>query len=769
MIRIIALMPCIAAGAFCMTLLHAAEDDLILSNVWLNQVDRNTEVLVFEKNQQLYAECGVLKQLKVKIELMSRSELKPEFCLLAAAGIKSELDGSLQAVKIELPGNYFEAQSLSESPLLMPDKASLGGFVNYDLYFEDTRDAREYSALSEIGLFRDYWLLDHAMLARHVEDGEGKLSEMLRLNSTFSIDFPQNYTRLMLGDSTTVMNPFMNSLRFGGLSFGTSYTERPDFIYWNAPTLRGSAALPSKVDLLLNGVSIYQQQVTPGDYALQTGASIQEAGNAQVVVEDVLGNRTVQSFPLMINNRLLLPKLNEYNISLGKLRYNYNIENDDYREFFSNLYFRRGISHAVTLGFNAAYSEDVQNLGLMWTQAAGKIAVLDMYAAGSRSAQETGYSAGTALTRSWRKMSAGASIAYASHGYRILGYQDSLSVPKYDILAYLNVYDVPWVGSVNANYVQREYYDDAEGYSVDSKMLNLGISRSFSSSLTLGLSYFNDFAPEGDQGVYFSLNYNFGSSRSLYASHSTEDFSRLQFVQNNAAETGLDYTLGAYRREGDVTYQAYGAYGTRFGDLTAQYLQSPNYDSSMLSYRGAAVVLGKKAALTRYVDNAFALVQVGDYADVDIYRSLSPMGATRKDGSFFVHNIVPYVTYDISFNQDQLMIDDKIDYSSKRMIALDKRGYALKFPIYQTRLIVARLLDERGQILARASEVYLNQSQSEFFPVDGEGKVYLYGLKPDVYSVTVKTAGGKTCSAVLAVPAGNSEQSAAQPVDLLCK
>ena len=769
MIRIIAVMPCIITGAFCMTLLHAAEDNLILSNVWLNQVDRDTEVLVFEQDQQLYAECSVLKQLKVKVELMSRSGRKPEFCLLTAAGIKSELDSSLQAVKIELPGNYFEAQSLSESPLLMPDKASLGGFVNYDLYFEDAQGSREYSALSEIGLFRDYWLLDHAMLAKHVEGGEGKRSEMLRLNSTFSIDFPQNYTRLMLGDSTTVMNPFMNSLRFGGLSFGTSYTERPDFIYWNAPTLRGSAALPSKVDLLLNGVSIYQQQVTPGDYVLQTGASIQQGGDAQVVVEDVLGNRTVQTFPLMINNRLLLPELNEYNISLGKLRYNYNIENDDYREFFSNLYFRRGVSHATTLGFNAAYSEEVQNLGLMWTQSAGKIAVLDMYAAGSRSAQEDGYSAGTALTRSWRKVSAGASVAYASHSYRILGYQDSLSVPKYDILAYLNVYDVPRVGSVNANYVQREYYDDAEGYSVDSKMLNLGISKSFSSSLTLGLTYFNDFAPEGDQGVYFSLNYNFDSSRSLYASHSTEDFSRLQFVQNNVAETGLDYTLGAYQREGDVTYQAYGAYGTRFGDLTAQYLQSPDYDSSMLSYRGALVVLGKKAALTRYVDNAFALVQVGDYADVDIYRSLSPMGATRKDGSFFVHNIVPYVTYDISFNQDQLMIDDKIDYSSKRIIALDKRGYALNFPVYQTRLIVARLLDEQGQILARASEVYLNQSKSEFFPVDGEGKVYLYGLKPDVYAVTVKTAGGKSCSAVLTVPAETSEQSAAKPLDLLCK
>ncbi len=42
--------------------------------------------------------------------------------------------------------------------------------------------------------------------------------------------------------------------------------------------------------------------------ALNTGANIQQSGEAQVVVEDVLGNRTVQSFPVYVTTQLLKPR-----------------------------------------------------------------------------------------------------------------------------------------------------------------------------------------------------------------------------------------------------------------------------------------------------------------------------------------------------------------------------------------------------------------------------------------------------------------------------
>ena len=180
-----------------------------------------------------------------------------------------------------------------------------------------------------------------------------------------------------MGDTTTVYNPLINSLRFAGLNWGTNFTERPNFIYWNTPILQGSARVPSTVDLYINGVSIYSQRVSPGDFNLQTGAQIQQAGNAQIIVEDVLGNRSVQSFPILVTNRLLRSDLSEYNVSLGKLRYNYNIESNDYRNFFSNLYYRYGVSNWTTLGSNFSYSEDLQNLGFLWTQAISHYLVLD--------------------------------------------------------------------------------------------------------------------------------------------------------------------------------------------------------------------------------------------------------------------------------------------------------------------------------------------------------------------------------------------------------
>ena len=80
---------------------------------------------------------------------------------------------------------------------------------------------------------------------------------------------------------------------------------------------------------------------------------------------------------------------------MGKIRYNYETKGDDYREFFSNIYFRRGITEKTTLGFNAAYSSDISNLGLLWTQALSKYALLDMTAIGSDNHSESGYSVAT--------------------------------------------------------------------------------------------------------------------------------------------------------------------------------------------------------------------------------------------------------------------------------------------------------------------------------------------------------------------------------------
>ena len=286
--------------------------EMFIVNIWVNGLDYKTEAIHFSDGGQRYIECEALSRIGIHIERIPRHLVKKEFCLLNQPGVTVEDDYSLQAIKINFPVNYFE-DTHYELEVENPEKANFGGFVNYSLFYNKDDAEQEFNTFSEIGIFKDYWLLKNAFLYRNepedIEEG------FLRVNTTLDVEFPKIFSRLTLGDTTSPYSSLNNSFRFGGLSFGTNYTNRPDFVYWNAPTLNGSASVPSTIDLYINGVRLYRDSVTPGNYNLPAGAMLNQAGDAQIVVEDILGNRSVQSFPVYINSRLLKPKLNEYNIS----------------------------------------------------------------------------------------------------------------------------------------------------------------------------------------------------------------------------------------------------------------------------------------------------------------------------------------------------------------------------------------------------------------------------------------------------------------------
>lgn len=300
---------------------HASDNNMenILANLWINDLDMHTDINLLKQQDQFYIECEVLKDGKIDTSHFQVLQSQPDFCLVSGGEVQSVFDEDSQSIKLTIPANFFTASAydLATQPL---EKASFGGFLNYEMHYANSSSDNNYSGFAELGIFKDYWIFKNAMLYQNFAEE----SKVVRLGTSVDYDFPDSMTRLTIGDTTTVYNPLINSFRFGGISWGTNYTERPNFIYWNIPTLQGSARIPSTVELYINGVNIYNQKVSPGDYSLQTGAQIQQSGNAQIVVEDILGNRSVQSFPIMVTSRLLREGLSEYNVSLGKLRYNYN-------------------------------------------------------------------------------------------------------------------------------------------------------------------------------------------------------------------------------------------------------------------------------------------------------------------------------------------------------------------------------------------------------------------------------------------------------------
>lgn len=743
------------------------ESNEILSTIWINGLDQHAEILLVNESDQYYVECQVIESFKIKIDLLERYSKNDHFCLVSKSPLQAEFDASTQAIKLQIPANFF----VNDDPdtfFVKPQKASLGAFLNYDLFYVKNQGSNDFNALAELGVFKNNWILNNSMLYKRDTKAESDQNAVTRLNTSLDVDLSDSLTRLTVGDTTSISNALMSSFRFGGLSLGTNYTDRPDFIYWNIPALKGSAVLPSTVDLYINGVSIFQQNVTPGDYNLQVGANIEKAGQAQIVVEDILGNRTVQSFPVLISNRLLKKDLNEYNISLGKIRYNYETKPDDYRDFFTNLYFRRGIGAQTTLGVNVSYTKDLQNLGLMWTQGVGTYFILDMVALASRTDTQKGYSAGVALSHNFGRFNLGLSSKYASSDYKILGYDDGFTVPKLENLVYLGLNDLPIVRNFYVNYAEQLHHKNNIS-SQDRRILTAGFSRQINSNISIGAGYSKEFGNQNDSSAFFTLTYDFGRSRKVYFDYSTDGNTGLNYAQTSLGQVGLDYTFGVERNNGQMVYDLYGLMKTNVGDLTVQHVEFDPLSQTQLNYRGAMVWLDGNLNFTKSVDNAFALVRVGDYADVDVYRSLQPVGKTNKKGYVFVHDIIPYVNYEIGFDENQLPIDSKIPYSNKKISTLAQRGYVIEFPVYQAQNVVIRLLDTSQRLFPAGTEVHLNNPEQDIYPVGSDGLVTLYGLLPGKQQLTIYTTGGNSCKSELNIAERPSEQQQTQVLNLLCK
>src|SRR5690606_15398344 len=169
--------------------------------------------------------------------------------------------------------------------------------------------------------------------------------------------------------------------------------------------------------------------------------------------------------------------------------------------------------------------------------------------------------------------------------------------------------------------------------------------------------------------------------------------------------------------------------------------------NSQALFEGALVWLGNKVALTKYAYNAFALVNVDQHPNLDIYRSATLAGHTNDKGYIFIHDIIPYIHYDISFDQNQLAMDETFEYSSKKLIALDQRGYKFNFPVHKTKRIAVKIKDIDRKSVVIGSEVIVDGFYGEYSFVDSQRSIYLYFFNTLSYILKVNTKIGIHCQA----------------------
>ena len=749
---------------------HAGDlpSEKFIANLWINNLNQNVDATLIKRDANYYIECALLTERNVDAKLLSHLDGANDFCLVSNDQLKADFDEESQAIKLTIPSQFFLTSRYGLYEFDRPEKANLGGFINYEVQYNNSEFLTGYNGLVDLGIFKDYWFFKNSMLY----NSEAMNEKTVRIGTSLDFDFPDKLTKLTLGDATTVSNPFFNSLRFAGINWGTNYLERPGFVYWNTPQLQGTARLPSTVELYMNGVKIYNQKVSPGDYVLQTGSQINYTGNAQIVVEDVLGNRSVRTLPILINNKLLRKGLSEYNIALGKLRYNYYTSSNDYRDFLANLYYRRGLSETTSLGTNISYTQDLQNTGITWTQGLPYFVVLDALVINAHSNDGSRFLYGLSLSKEFSRMSLGISSKYAEDNFRYVGddpLQDN-AVPKFENFAYVTFSEVPFLQNINMSYAEQKYYQGGSNPFNDDKIFNIGFNRQIGNNISFGLGYFERFGAIKDSGGILNITYNFDTRNKVYLNYASENNNAsVQYVHDSGRQVGLDYAIGANRRQDENIASLNVVAKTRAGDLSIQHYQYEHATDSTIGYSGAIAFLDGQVNFTKSINNAFALVKVGNYSDIDVLSALNHVEKTNKKGYAFVHDIVPYIKYDIGFDENQLPIEEKYEVSSKPLTTLNQRGYVVDFPIQHTFILTLHPQDINGANFKPGSELHL--ANGDVYPITSDASVTVYGMTAGTHTMSVLYGDNATCSFDVNITEKEAKEAEAssQPLRVVCK
>ena len=621
-----------------------------------------------------------------------------------AQGAQLSYDAATQSVELSLPPEAFVATvatHAADGP--GPATVSPGAFLNYDFSAQRVSGQDENGALVELGVFGRPGVVTHSTLAQ--DDAER--SGAIRLDTTWTLDLPDRLSTLRVGDAISTAGAWGQSMRFGGVQFGTNFATQPTLV--TAPLLAasGEAVVPSTVDVFINGQRIATEPVPPGPFAIENLPGISGAGELQVIVTDALGRQQVITQPYYSAPSLLRAGLNEY--SVRDRRGARRLRPRELR--LRRAACRRLVSTRLQRGVHgraARRSPGRRRAGRMGIDTAwqvGTVGVVGATAAAGTNGEDSGWLAGLGLERTARGMHVFARTEHRSEGFVQIGTSATGGRQKQRSFAGVGL-DLARFGSVQVAYGQQSYWD-AES------VQTLGLSYSNSLGAYGFLNLFANQTRDADTEteVYLSWTMPLRGRRTVGASlayrpdadagDSVELTGTLQ--QSLPVGSGTGYYLSASSSE-DV--QANVSYQGRAGQAGVEYSRRGETDGWRATALGGVTLTSAGVLPTRWLEQSFAVVQVADYPDLTVYVENQPVGRTDQKGRVLLDGLRPYDSNQVSLDPNELPLDASLANARVMLTPAWRSGAVVEFPIIRATAATMRLVQEDGAPVPAGARVH---------------------------------------------------------------
>lgn len=624
--------------------------------------------------------------------------------------------------------------------------AGWGAVLNYDLFsttgsFQAARPLS--SGTSSLTLdgraFSPYGVFEQSAI---VASDQSQYSQTTRLDTFYRYSDQERMISSGVGDAINGGLAWTRPIRIGGVQAQSNFAVRPDLVTMPLPTLGGTAAVPSTVDVYINDIKTFSQDIGTGPFSVSNIPLVTGAGNAQLVVRDSSGQETKTNLPFYASSVLLAPSLNSWSLEAGFPRLAYGSADDTYAGTpVASATLRHGIFDWLTVEGHAEGGSGVANGGVGAAVKTGSVGVVSTAIAASTMSGSDGIQAYAAYETRLFGLNIDVSSQRTFANYNDLAsatarLQSFAPVPVAGLFGILTY--VPNIGT-NAQYssIYGDYqppravdrfsigafvpFDHAANWSLSflhqldgannlSKILSASYSRPLPFQASLFTTVFTDFGTDRNTGIILGLTIPLGQSASVTSNVSSGQGGATATVD---AVKSLDINPGDYGwevrdSEGASPYrEASFSYRSNYVMARVGASQDGSSSNAGLELRGAIATMGGGVFFSNWIDDSFAVVDAGA-PNVAVSYENRPVGTTGANGLLLVPTLRSYQNNKITIDPTNLPVDAEVETTHDVVAPADRAGVLVKFKVYSD---------------TTAALVVFVRADGSFVPVGSAGKI----------------------------------------------
>ena len=679
-------------------------------------------------------------------EVVQMGDGRGGYALEASAGVVYKLSRSKATLDVTAPAAAFEstALSLAQQRFLPTGPSPLGVYLTYDVSADRAEGSpTTYGALVEAVGFGAYGALVADMAIRR----DGEAQSLIRTDTYWRTDLPSSMDTLVLGDTVSSGGAWTRPVRYGGLLYARDFTLAPGYITYPTPSMTGSAALPSTVDVLVNDRRAATSTVQPGPFDLTDVPLVTGAGQLQLIVKDMLGRETIVNQGYYLSPHLLKPGLSDFSFEAGLFREQYGIDSNDYGAAFGSGAYRIGITDVLTAEAGTELQRGRAAAGAGLTALIEDFVVVGAAAGYSSSDGERGAHYNATLQRVTPHFGLNLAVDHFDEGYSQFAATAAETKPR-DQLVAGGGFPLGHGMTAGMSYIRQTTWE-GDRFSLVGANLGLALFH----NAYLGISASRELNAGQSWGGALNLIIPLDSRRTL-AGGSTQEpgghlINTVQETQSVPTGPGWGWRYAASDSAAQ-RFQADATYNGNYGELTAEGNQGADSNAIRLGANGSLGWMEGFAFATRRIDQgAFALVKVGDIPDIPVSLSNQVATITNSKGMALVPGLLPYQLNQLTLNPDQLPFDVEIHGVREMVVPYARSGAFVNFPVKRSRNALVVLRQPGGAPVPAGAHVVVMPGNQEFI-VARRGEVYLIDLAAD-NRITVRWQDGG-CQLALKLP-----------------